>query len=114
MSEREQLLTDCRRDASAWLHRNANAGFHGSFERLTDHLAELMADKAELLVALELANNRLATEPRFMEQIAFALLRYQGGELLVPYDDIRAAGTLFHEIEECDMLHIACEDKPAS
>lgn len=103
MTTREELLADCRRDAEPWRFRSP--------EDQIEKLAELMADNAELRVAVELANNRLVSEPRFMEQIAFALLRYHGGELLVPWDDLRAAGTLFHEVEEGDLLHIACEDK---
>lgn len=55
MSEREQLLADCMRDAEPWRFRSP--------DDQVQKIAELMADKAELLVALELANNRTEAAP---------------------------------------------------
>lgn len=52
---REQLLTDCLVDAEPWRFRSP--------DDQVQKIAELMADKAELLVALELANNRLEAKP---------------------------------------------------
>jgi hypothetical protein len=98
-----EFRADCRRDAEQFYLTH-------SIEQVIDHMAELMARNAGLAQSLELANQRAETEPRFMEQIAFALLRYHGGELLVPWGDLRRAGKLFHEIEEGDLLHIACEE----
>lgn len=49
---RAELVADCLVDAQPWRFRDPDAQVL--------KIAELMADKAELLVALELANNRLA------------------------------------------------------
>lgn len=50
---REELVADCRRDAEAWYYRNPR-GIVASEMEVINKLAELMADKAELLTTIAL------------------------------------------------------------